>query len=209
MHRARRGCGAGAQPRAPLPCQGQRAGTTRHPPRTRVGCGTQGLAHNLSFWQGTGGYNKGSEPESRCLRGGGRQSRSTTGAPRQPREGRAAHKDPLPSPAPRRGGLQCTGERGHSTGSAEPSSCTADGPTRGQRCPQPGECCGAGGHPTLGPPWKGAPALPSASSALTGCPAGTLRGIADTRGGGTGTPPPTSAALTYRGSTPHHGARSW
>lgn len=94
-----------------------------------------------------------------------------------------------PPPAPRRRGLQCTGERGYGAGSAEPSPRTAHGPTRGQRFPQPGGCCGAGGKPTSGPPGQRGPRGPWRVLRTRGVPRRHPTGVADTCGEGTGNPP--------------------
>lgn len=123
----------------------------RPPPRTRVGWAEHAPAHRELSGGGLGGCLAGSSAESRCLSGRRAAVPQHKGSSRQPHEARAAHKDP-PPPTPRRRALQCTGDRGQRAGSAEPSLCSAHGPTRGQHCPQPGGCCGAGGDPTMGPP---------------------------------------------------------
>lgn len=207
LHRASPGCGAGAQPSLPPPppCQGQRAGTARHPPRTRVAWGGQSRdPHPTKFLAGDGGCDKGWERGVTLP--SGRRSRSTKGAPRQPRERRARHKDPLRPPhavggcnAPERGG---TAPGARSRAHAPRTAPLAGSASRSREgAAEPGE------SQRRGHPGKGAPAVPGASSALAACPAGTPRGSRTRVAKAPGTLP--TAVLTHRGSTPHHGARSW
>lgn len=155
----------------PLVLPRSAGGSARPPRRTRVGCGRARPAHRQVSARGPGELRRGlgARSQSRCLSGRRAAVPQHKESSRQPHERRAAHKEP-PAPAPRRRALQCTGDRGHRAGSAEPSPCSAHGPTRGQRCPQPGGCCGAGGDPAKGPPRQRGPAVPGASSAPAGAP---------------------------------------
>nr|XP_054495838.1 5E5 antigen-like [Agelaius phoeniceus] len=200
-------CAAGAQPRGTAPRAAKVS--TRHgetPTRDTSGVGRAGTRAARSFWRGNrGAAARGRSAESRCLSGRRAAVPQHKGSSRQPHERRAARKDP---PRPRAAGRCNAPESGDTApGARSPARAPLTAPLAGSAARSRESAAEREETQRWGRPGKGAPATPRASSAPAGRPAGSPRGSRTRVDEVPGAPP--AAALTHRGSTPHHGARSW